>query len=431
MFRREDVTAMTHETLSMQADPADPPASAWDIAVIGAGAAGLAAAICLARDGFDTVLVGAINTPRDGRTVALMDASLRFLRRLGVWERLEPDSEPMSQMRIVDDTGSLFRPPPVSFHAYEIGLDAFGHNIENATLVEGLAEAARATPRLRLIDGSVTVVSYGEAAAMVTLADGGRLTAKLVVAADGRRSLAREAAGIETKSWSYPQVAITCILGHERDHRDASTEFHTRQGPFTLVPLPGRRSSLVWMVAPSRAKALCEMDEAGFALAVERQAHSMLGAMRLEGPRGQVPMGGLSVSRYVGQRLALVGEAAHVFPPIGAQGLNLGLRDVAALRDALVNGRGQGDEPGARLALDSYDAGRQKDVSLRTRAVDALNRSLLSDLMPVDFARGLGLIALDTIGPLRRAVMRQGLAPVSGLPRLMQPVPREVPARGV
>jgi 2-octaprenyl-6-methoxyphenol hydroxylase len=142
-------------------------------------------------------------------------------------------------------------------------------------------------------------------------------------------------------------------------------------------------------------------------------------------------MGGLSVERFTAPRVALIGEAAHVFPPIGAQGLNLGLRDVAALRDALVNGRGQGDEPGARLALDSYDAGRQKDVSLRTRAVDALNRSLLSDLMPVDFARGLGLIALDTIGPLRRAVMRQGLAPVSGLPRLMQPVPREVPARGV
>jgi 2-octaprenyl-6-methoxyphenol hydroxylase len=405
------------------------PALTCDLAVIGAGAAGLAAAICLAREGFDTILVGAINTPRDGRTVALMDASLRFLHRIGVWDRLEPVSEPMSQMRIVDDTGSLFRPPPVSFHAYEIGLDAFGHNIENATLVEGLAQAARETPGLRLIEEPVKGVAYGDEAATVTLADGRIIVTKLVVAADGRRSLAREAAGIETKSWSYPQIAITCILSHDRDHRDASTEFHTREGPFTLVPLPGRRSSLVWMVAPGRAKALAAMDEAAFALAVERQAHSMLGAMRLDGPRGQVPMGGLSVTRYAGDRLALVGEAAHVFPPIGAQGLNLGLRDVAALRDALVSGRAQGDDPGARPALDGYDAGRRTDVGLRTRAVDALNRSLLSDLVPVDFARGLGLVALDTIGPLRRAVMRQGLAPVSGLPRLMQPMPRDVPAR--
>jgi 2-octaprenyl-6-methoxyphenol hydroxylase len=244
-----------------------------------------------------------------------------------------------------------------------------------------------------------------------------------VVAADGQKSRLREAAGIEARRWSYPQSALTVILAHDRDHGDASTEFHTRDGPFTLVPLSGRRSSLVWVTKPERAAGLAELDDARLGLAIERQAHSLLGRTRVDGPRGMVPLSGLSVRRYATSRLALVGEAAHVFPPIGAQGLNLGFRDVAALRDAAVEARGRGLDPGSDAALRPYQRSRDLDVPLRRAAVDGLNRSLLSDLLPLDLARGAGLLLMSSFGPLRRAVMREGVLPRFGAPTLMRAPP--------
>lgn len=392
----------------------------YDIAIVGAGAVGLSAALTFARDGYRTALIGSLDARRDGRTVALLNGSVRFLTALGVWPMLESEAAPLATMRIVDDTGSLFRPPPVSFQCREIDLDAFGWNIENVTLVEKLAQMARSGEGLTIIDGQATGFEAGEDVAILTLSDGVRLQADLVIAADGRHSKLRQIAGISAKTWSYPQSALTAILSHERDHRDASTEFHTRHGPFTLVPLPGRRSSLVWVTSPKEAERLSKLDDGGLAQAIERQAQSLLGAMRIEGPRGLVPMGGLSVDRYHARRLALVGEAAHVFPPIGAQGLNLGLRDVASLRDAVVDAFDNGHGPGSAEALNRYQRSRDLDVRLRTTAVDGLNRTLLSDFIPADFLRGAGLLALSTITPLRRAVMREGVMPHMGAPRLMQ-----------
>jgi 2-octaprenyl-6-methoxyphenol hydroxylase len=259
--------------------------------------------------------------------------------------------------------------------------------------------------------------------AIVSLADGSSLDAGLVVAADGRNSALRKQAGIRTRTWSYPQSALTTILAHDRDHRETSTEFHTRNGPFTLVPLPGPRSSLVWVTRPAEAERLAALPDSELASAIEKQAQSYLGAMRIDGPRAAVPMTGLSVERYFAPRLALVGEAAHVFPPIGAQGLNLGLRDVASLRDAVVDAREAGDSPGSDEALMRYQRSRDLDVRLRTAAVDSLNRTLLSAFLPADFLRGAGLLALSHLGPLRRAVMREGIMPRIGAPRLMRSEP--------
>ena len=377
-----------------------------DIAIVGAGAVGLAAALALSREGRSVALLGPVATPRDGRTVALLDGSWRFLTELGLQEALLEKAAPLAVMRLVDDSGSLFRQPPVEFRASEIGLEAFGWNVENADLTAILAEKAGAIPGLRLIPGLVRAIEPEAGAVRLSGEGFAPLTARLVVGADGRNSQVRAAAGIQARDWRYPQVALTAIFEHRRDHRETSTEFHTRQGPCTIVPLPGRRSSLVWLLEPEEAEAVASLDDAAFALRVERQLQSLLGAMTVSGPRGKIPMGGLSVERFAAGRMALVGEAAHVFPPIGAQGLNLGLRDVAALHDALA---GASDAGGESVIAD-YDRARRADVRLRTGAVDVLNRTLLTDLLPADLLRGAGLLALSSIGPLRRFVMRQGLA---------------------
>ena len=399
------------------------PGPIFDAAVVGAGAAGLAAALALAREGFETCLVGRFDARADGRTIALLDGSVRFLEALGVWEGLRERAAPLATMRIIDDSRSLFRPPPAGFRATEIGLEAFGWNVENVELVRTLIEAARASSQLTLRDPGAVDSSFLQEVANIGLEDGSIVSARLVVAADGRNSRLREARDITTRSWSYPQSALTTILAHERDHRDASTEFHTRFGPFTLVPLPGRRSSLVWVTSRAHAERLVGLDDDALGAAVERQAQSILGKMRVEGPRGLVAMSGLSVERYTAERLALIGEAAHVFPPIGAQGLNLGFRDAAALRDAVVDARAEGADIGGPAALGRYQRSRGLDVRLRTAAVDGLNRTLLAAFLPADFLRGLGLIAISKIGPLRRTLMREGVLPSIGAPRLMRPRP--------
>lgn len=378
----------------------------FDIAIVGAGAVGLAAALLLAQSGRSVVLLGPAQARRDGRTVALLDGSWRLLGELGLTDALADRAAPLAVMRLVDDTGSLFRQPPVEFRASEVGLEAFGWNVENTELVEALAARMHQTGAIRHEPGLVADIVEDESGVTLTGEGFAPLRARLVVGADGRQSRVRAAAGIGARYWTYPQSALTAIFAHKRDHRDVSTEFHTRNGPFTLVPLPGRRSSLVWLLDPTDADAVAALDDDAFARRVETQAHALLGAMRLDGPRGRVRMGGLSVARFGAGRMVLAGEAAHVFPPIGAQGLNLGLRDVMALRDALA----EAIDPGDAMVVAAYDRARQADVRLRTGAVDALNRTLLTDLMPADLLRGAGLLALSRIGPLRRLVMRQGLA---------------------
>lgn len=384
-----------------------------DIAVVGAGPVGLAAALGFARLGYGVTLVGPPPGKRDGRTAALLGGSMALLAHLGIWNDLLRVASPLATMRIVDDTDSLFRPPPVAFHAAEIGLEAFGWNIENAGLADILAGAVEAEPKIAWLRTVASGLLAGPDAAL-TLADGSVTRAHLVVAADGRQSPLRNAAGIAARRWSYGQRALTTLITHQLSHHDTSTEFHTRGGPFTLVPLPGRRSSLVWVMGPGQARRFADLDDAGLAGAIERQSRRLLGEIRIDGPRATVPLGALAVERFVARRLVLVGEAAHALPPIGAQGLNLGFADVAALLEVIGNACGKlpgpRPDPGDDRILVAYARQRRGDVTIRTTAVDVLNRSLLVDALPVDALRGLGLGALAQIGPLRRLLMRAGLA---------------------
>ncbi len=388
--------------------------------VVGGGPVGLTAAIALAGTGLATVLIGKRSAKPDNRTTALLAGSVTALETLGVWELCAAHAAPLKLMRIVDDTGRLWRAPEVKFAADEIDLDAFGYNIENRHLVVALEQRARALPSLRMIQDEVSSVIPGDAAVTVTLSSSGTLQAPLVIAADGRRSLCRTAAGIAVDEHDYKQVALTVCVKHSRPHRDISTEFHTPHGPFTLVPLPSNRSSLVWVLDPAKADAIAALDDAELSAQVERASHSILGKIEVEAGRGMFPLHLATARQFAGRRIALVGEAAHVIPPIGAQGLNLGLRDAATIGELAIAAQRDGRDIGGDDVLSSYDKMRRSDVGSRTLAIDMLNRTLLTDFLPVQGMRGLGLYMIDRIGPLRRAVMREGVAPAAAQPRLMR-----------
>ncbi len=391
-----------------------------EVVIIGGGPVGLTAAIALAGAGVETALVARPAGAPDNRTTALLASSVTALDTLGVWQHCRDAAAPLRVMRIIDDTARLLRAPEVHFAAAEIGLDAFGHNIENRFLIAALEARACALPALTFIADDARAVAITTTGVTVELRHGAALRARLAIGADGHRSLCRSSAGIATDGRRYPQTALTFNLGHQRPHQDSSTEFHTPSGPFTLVPLPGRRSSLVMVVDPGEAARIAALSEAELAREIERRSHSILGAMEPEPGRGSFPLATQTARRFAVARMALVGEAAHLLPPIGAQGLNLGLRDAATIGELVVATRRDGGDVGGSDLADRYDAARRSDVTSRAFAVDLLNRSLLSDFLPLQGARGLGLFLMGRIGPLRRAVMRESIAPASAPPRLMR-----------
>ncbi len=377
------------------------------IAVVGAGPVGLAAALSLSDAGYRVALVAPARPPVDERTSALLAGSVALLEKIGIWNGIAGEAAPLKTMRIADGTRRLIRAPEVAFHAGEIGLDAFGYNIPNAILVSAL-EAAAASRPIERHEAMVEKVTPREGSVALMLSNGETLAARLVVAADGRRSKVRDGVGIGTQSWRYDQAALVCNLRHTVAHDDTSTEFHTEAGPFTLVPLPGKnRSSLVWVDRPAETERRLGLGEDALAAEIEARSQSVLGAVSIDGKRQMFPLSGMNARRFAANRVALAGEAAHLFPPIGAQGLNLGYRDVSALAGILA---ALPDDPGADEVLAAYDRARRGDVFGRTAAVDALNRTLLSGFLPVQALRGAGLFLLDRLPPLRRLAMREGVA---------------------
>lgn len=347
----------------------------------------------------------------DNRTTALLGGSIDFLDRIGVWHRCVDRAAALKIMRLIDDTGRLVRAPEVKFSCEEIGRDAFGYNIENRLLMAALEQQASECASLTRIDDDAAGVSPGDSAVSILTKSGQQFSAQLVVGSDGRHSLCREAAGITVDRRELGQTALTFNVSHTRPHRNTSTEFHTPHGPCVFVPLPGQRSSVVWVSRPDEAARLSALSDTELGRAAEQQAHSILGAMTVEGQRFTFPLSIERPARLAAQRIVLAGEAAHVIPPIGAQGLNMGLRDAADLASIAGDCLALGGDPGSDSVLAGYERSRKADIVSRTLAIDIANRSLLSDFLPVQPARALGLGLIRSVGPLRRLAMREGLSP--------------------
>lgn len=387
------------------------PESRAHIIVAGTGPAGLIAALAFAHAGFAVSLVGPDANASDGRTTALMNPALKVLDRIGILDDLRTVAAPLKVMRIIDATRRLIRSPVVTFRASEIDEEQFGLNFPNNVLNPVLAKAVETSPGIEWRKSLVTGWSLDLDAATAILDDGSSLSSALAVAADGRLSPAREAAAIATAKRSYPQAALVLNFGHRVEHGFVSTEFHTETGPCTQVPLPGNRSSLVWVVEPETAKELAALDDAALSVKVEERMQSMLGRVSVEPGRQIYPLSAATPLRFAAKRIALVGEAAHVFPPIGAQGLNLGIRDIDDLVDVALKNQ---SDPGGVAALAAYDFKRRPDILARSGAVNLLNMSLLSDMLPAQVARSAGLGLLGGFAPLRAFFMREGLRPGSG-----------------
>ena len=385
--------------------------SIYDVAVVGGGPAGLAAALALAETGARTALVARRVPYGDNRTTALLGGSVAFLESLDVWRRSADKAAALTTMRLVDDTGRLIRAPEVKFVCSEIGLETFGYNIENRELMIALEARAAELTNLIRIDDEADTVTPEEMQVQVRTRQGQLLVARLIVGADGRQSLCREAAGISVKRRALEQTALTFNIAHSRPHKNMSTEFHTPAGPCVFVPLPGNRSSVVWVNKPRDAERLMALSDEALSDAAEKQSHSILGRVQVEPGRHTFPLAIEQPAQLAKNRIVLVGEAAHVVPPIGAQGLNLGLRDAGDIADVVRHAGMNGADIGAAPVLARFEQIRRSDISSRTFAIDMANRSLLSDLLPMQVIRAAGMHAMGSIGPLRRLAMREGLSP--------------------
>ncbi|KRA42630.1 FAD-dependent monooxygenase [Devosia sp. Root635] len=374
-----------------------------DAIVVGGGLAGVAAAIAVAKAGLQTIHLAPAGPP-DRRTSALMVPSVDYLRKAGLIDDPAALGHALTQIRIIDATNRLIRAPETLFDAAEAGMAAFGWNFANLRLMERFHAAAAELPNLETRNAGATELS----GASITLADGAHLSAPLIVGADGKKSLVRAAAGIQARETAFTQAALVCDLDLARPIGGASIEFHYPQGPFTLVPAGANRANLVWI--DDRAvldAARAAGPEALIATFLEK-SQRLFGAITLASPAFVFPLSTLSVDSAGADGVVLVGEAAHAFPPIGAQGLNLGLRDVADLAAALAAIDRSTPGWANRVSAD-YAARRAADLARTGGMVDTLFRSLLADMIPAQALRAGGLWALKLAPGLRRQAFAVGM----------------------
>lgn len=395
-----------------------------DIIISGAGPAGSTLAALLGRAGLKTVLVDAEppellkdSPPASGRTAALLTGSINILKAAGIWDIVAPHAMPLKIMKIVDGDLSA----GVTFKASEIGHDSFGYNIPNAFLRSALAQSIQKTATItRLSPARVIGYVLERGNVQASLEDGRTIRGTLIVGTDGRNSIVRKVAGIGAKNHNYGQTAMTCLIEHTKPHHSTSTEFHRSGGPFTLVPMPGNMSSVVWVEKTDDAKRFLLMKKADFQQEVQDRSHGFVGTITLKSNPESWPLTMLSCQTLIAPRAALAAEAAHVLSPIGAQGLNLSLRDVATLAETLVDAARLGEDVGSATVLSRYEKRRRADIHAHVLGIDGLNRAVANDLAFLQDLRRLGLKGLDNIPTLKNFAMHQGLAPTMDEGRLLR-----------
>ncbi|MEX2520854.1 MAG: FAD-dependent monooxygenase [Paracoccaceae bacterium] len=383
-----------------------------EILIVGGGVAGLSAAAAFAAAGRRVICVDRASAEaglNDSRTTAFLRPAVDLLTEAGVWPRVASEVASLDIMRLIDAGGRENKAREIGdFNAAEIGAPPFGWNIPNAAMRRALGESLAETPGARLThEAALETLTLRRDAAIARLSTGETVRASLVIGADGRESRVRALAGISARRWSYGQKALVFTVSHDEPHANVSTEIHRTGGPFTLVPMPdgpdGPRSSVVWMERAAEAERLLSLPEDAFTEALNARALGVLGPLTLASRRAAWPIIGLLAARLTAQRAALVAEAAHVVPPIGAQGLNMSLGDIAALKAALGEG-----EAGAPGALAAYQR-RWPELAARVAGVDALNRAAMAGAQPFRDLRRLGLAGLIRARPARHLAMRLGL----------------------
>ncbi|MEK9662702.1 MAG: UbiH/UbiF/VisC/COQ6 family ubiquinone biosynthesis hydroxylase, partial [Alphaproteobacteria bacterium] len=374
-----------------------------DALIVGGGLVGLSLAIALARAGLAVTVVdradpGSMTDARaDGRTTAIAHASARVLDGIGVWPTLAAEACAIDDIRVSDGDSLMF----VHYDHRELGDDPLGHIVENHQLRRALLDAARETAGLDLrAPAAVAALDRTGDGVAATLADGTAVRAEVVLACDGRGSAIRRDAGIAVAEWRYRQTAIVCCMRHERPHRHIAHERFLPGGPFAILPMNddaagNHRSSIVWSEREGRVPALLALDPASFSLELAQRVGGFLGEVSLDGERWSYPLSLSHAVRYTDRRLALVGDAAHAIHPIAGQGLNMGIRDVAALAEVLVETRRLGLDIGTPDVLARYARWRRADNTMLAVVTDLLNRLFSNDIAPLRLARDLGLAAVD------------------------------------
>ncbi|MRX50867.1 UbiH/UbiF family hydroxylase [Paracoccus sp. S-4012] len=391
-------------------------AEAVEVLVAGGGPAGLIATAAFGTAGRRVLCVDPAPPVTDEaagsadlRSTAFLTPSLSVLRAAGLWEDFAPHSMPLEVMRIVDAGGAEAKPRlTCDFDSADLSSEPFGWNIPNWAIRREALARLEALPDVRFEPGVAAVALHArDDRAFVTLSDGRRIEAQLVVAADGRNSAMRGALGIGVTTRRYGQKALAFAVTHEQPHGNVSTEIHRSGGPFTLVPLPDRDgrpcSAVIWMERGPEVARLAALPRDDFEAALNQRAAGILGRLTLATRLTTWPIIAQIADRFSGPRTALIAEAAHVVPPIGAQGLNMSLADLGELL------RLSGNAPGSREGLDAYDRRRRPEAWARLLGIDALNRASMAGARPLRDLRAAGLGLLHGIAPVRRLAMRAGL----------------------
>ena len=394
--------------------------AALDAIIVGGGLVGLPLAIALAGQGLAVAVIdredpaAAVAEAFDGRVSAIAHASRMALQAIGVWQQVSA-AQPILDIRVSDGSSPLF----LHYDHREIGNEPFGHMVENRVMRRALQARQAALPNLLLLAPAVLAnLDRGPGHVVATLADGRRYRAPIAIAADGRDSPLRQAAGIKSFGWGYGQAGIVCTVAHEYPHHGVAQERFLPAGPFAILPMTGNRSSLVWTEREALAPVMLQLAPEAFLAEVERRFGDYLGRLEVVGPRWSYPLRLHIADQYVAHRLVLIGDAAHGIHPIAGQGLNLGLRDVAALAEVLIEASRLGLDLGDALVLERYQRWRRFDSLLLAGVTDALNRLFSNDVAPVRLARDLGLAAVHRLPSLKRLFMQHARGSMGELPRL-------------